>query len=116
MIQVHVKVTGDHPDDVTPISSSEERIADVALFSALLDEVDDAAQQQSEEALVGDLFVVSADRETETGTGAETAMQELPLMEQRLEISGSESTEEGVYVTHDGHILFMFFRVFHEGS
>lgn len=30
MIQVHVKVMGDHPDDVTPISSSDERIAGVA--------------------------------------------------------------------------------------
>lgn len=116
MIQVHVKVTGDHPDDVTPISSSEERIGDVALFSDLLDEVDDTAQQQNEEELVGDLFVVTANRETEKGTEAETAMKKLPLMEQRLEISGSESTEEGVYVTHDGPILFMFFRVFHEDS
>ena len=116
MIQVHMKVTGDHPDDVTPISSSEERIADITLFSDLLDEVDATAQQQSEEELIGDLFVVSADRETETGTEAETAMKNLPLMEQRLEISGSENTEEGVYVTHDGHILFMFFRVFHEDS
>ena len=116
MIQVHVKVTGDRPDDVTPIPSSDERIADVALFSDLLDEVADTTQQQSEEELTGELFVVTANRETETGTEAETAMKKLPLMEQRLEISGSESTEEGVYVTHEGHILFMFFRVFHDDS
>ena len=116
MIQVHVKVTNDHPDDVTPISSSDERIADVALFANLLDEVDDAAQQQTKEELIGDLFAVSADRDTEKGTEAEAAMKNRPLMEQRLELSGSESTEEGVYVTHDGHVLFMFFRVFHDDS
>lgn len=116
MIQVHAKVTGDHPDDVTPISSSEGRIADVALFSDLLDEFDTTAQRQNEEELVGDLFVVTANRETENGTEAETAMEELPLMEQRLEISGSESTEEGVYLTRDGHILFVFFRVLHDDS
>lgn len=116
MIQVHGKVTDDHPDDVTPISSSDERIADVALFSDLLDEVDEAAQQQTEEELIGDLFAVWADRDTEKGTEAETAMKNIPLMEQRLELSGSESTEEGVYVTHDGHILFMSFRVFHGDS
>lgn len=62
------------------------------------------------------MFGVTADRDTETGTEAETAMKNLPLMEKRLELSGSESIEEGVYVTHDGHILFLFFRVFHEDS
>ena len=116
MIQVHVKITDDDPDDVTPITSSDERIADVALISDLLDEVDDTARQQTEEELIGEMFGVTADRDAETGTEAETAMKKLPLMEQRLEISGSESTEEGVYVTHDGHILFIFFRVFHEDT
>lgn len=113
IIRVELKVTGDYPDDVTPISSSDERIADVTLFSGLFSKVEEAARQQTEEELLGDLFRVRADRETENGREAKNAMEKLPLMKETLETSGSESTVEGIYITHDGHTCFMFFRLYH---
>jgi hypothetical protein len=114
MIQVHAKVTDDHPDDVTPISPQDERLAGIGLFQDLFEEVEDAAQENSDEELFGELFGVMADREKTLGKEAEDAMDDLPLIEQTVKISGSESTEEGIYVDYEGHTLFMFFRLFHE--
>lgn len=55
-IQIHVIVTGGHPDDVTPMSSSVECIEDIVLFSALFSEVTEAVRQRTEGEPVGDSF------------------------------------------------------------
>lgn len=111
MIQVSMFVTDDHPDDVTPLSSDDERIADVQLFCDLFKEVEEAAHQKGDDGIIGETFTDAADREdSEEGREALSAMEKLPLREENLE---EWNTEEGVYVNHSGHIIFMFFRLYH---